>query len=74
MPKCDSCNSEDIVADASFGYDFKSCGSCGYTIESCAILEKIPLQFRGVISDEALSYYDDPTNRETKIWVVGVVK
>ena len=72
MPKCDSCNSEEIVADASFGYDFKSCRSCGYTIESTVIEEKIPKHLWGVHSEEAYAAYDDLANRETKIWMVEV--
>jgi tRNA(Ile2) C34 agmatinyltransferase TiaS len=72
MPKCDSCNSEDVNADASFGYDFKSCASCGYTIESTVIMEKIPKHLWGVHSEEAYEAYENLANRETKIWMVGV--
>jgi len=72
MPKCDSCNSEEIVADASFGYDFKSCRSCGYTIESTALEEKIPKHLWGVHSEEAYAAYEDLSNRETKIWMENV--
>jgi hypothetical protein len=72
MPKCDSCNSEDVNADASFGYDFKSCASCGYTIESTVIMEKIPKHLWGVHSDEAFAAFNDLANRETKIWMVEV--
>ncbi len=72
MPPCDTCNSEEIVADASFGYDFKSCRSCGYTIESTVIEEKIPKHLWGVHSEEAYAAYEDLSNRETKIWMENV--
>lgn len=71
-PSCSSCKSERVRAEGDFGYDFISCLDCGYTIESVAILEKIPERLRGVISEEAMAFYDAPENRETKIWIVNV--
>jgi len=70
-PKCKSCNSEQVSANSSFGYDFISCYDCGYTIESIADLEKIPKRLRGVISEEAMSFLDAPENREIRVWIVN---
>ena len=71
-PTCKSCNSSKVKVSADFGYDYISCYSCGYTVESIANLDKIPKRAPGVISEEAMAFYDAPENREVLIWVQNV--
>ena len=68
-PSCKSCKSNNVRTNADFGYDFVSCLDCGYTLESIAILEKIPKRLHGVISEEAMSFFDAPENRHVNIWI-----
>jgi len=65
-PNCDSCKSTEIKIEAAFGYCFKSCYDCGYTIES-TFVAKMPNRLYGVMSEEAMAFLDDPANCEVKI-------
>jgi hypothetical protein len=71
-PKCSSCASTKVTADASWVESFISCLACGYTIETTFISDKMPPHLRGSMSDEAMAVLDAPENWDTKIFVVPV--